>query len=392
MIDINKSNYLKYFLFSTLYLSEGMLWATSVIIMPVYLINEGISVPITTLVIGIIMTPVIIKFFWGGLVDYFIRVGRRNFILIGGITSSISLFVTSLYNPVVSLIPFTLFLFISHCGIGFLDVSADAWAIEISNKNERGKINGVMFGGMFLGFGIGSVLLTKTATIFNYNTVFIVDGLIVIFAIIFPLIVKETKKIKKRQKIGSLIIMEFKRKIILLFALFAPLSSITGGMIILAIPIYMTLILDLDLATIGLISLVFPISNVIGSLIGGAATDIYGRKKIIAIFVIGGIVTSPLLILANSWIILAIIYSMVGFIFGGIYSSGCAIAMDITNPKIAATEFSILTSFYNFGEILMGNAIVGIMIAFFGFTGVFLYASWFSCVALLVLYFIRPKK
>ena len=66
--------------------------------------------------------------------------------------------------------------------------------------------------------------------------------------------------------------------------------------------------------------------------------------------------------------------------------------MDITNPKIAATEFSILTSFYNIGEILMGNAVVGIMIVIFGFTGVFLYAGWFSCVALLVLYFIRPKR
>ena len=108
---------------------------------------------------------------------------------------------------------------------------------------------------------------------------------------------------------------------------------------------------------------------------------------------VGLLIFSTLLITADTWEKLAIIYAFIGLLTGAsLYSSSCALMMDITNPNIAATEFSVLTSLYNVGEVLIGNATVGAMIAFFGFTGVFLYAGWFSAAALLVLYFIRSNK
>ena len=68
-----------------------------------------------------------------------------------------------------------------------------------------------------------------------------------------------------------------------------------------------------------------------------------------------------------------------------------AMHMDVTNPHIAATQFSIFTSFGNAGMTL-GESGSGTLVALFGFTGTFLYSAWIFGPALLVLYFIQLKK
>jgi len=84
MIDITKRSYLKYPLFGSLYFSEGLGFSLQLVIIPIYLVEMGVSLPIATLVAGIVSIPWMIKFVWGGIVDYFIRFGRKRFILLGG--------------------------------------------------------------------------------------------------------------------------------------------------------------------------------------------------------------------------------------------------------------------------------------------------------------------
>ena len=85
-------------------------------------------------------------------------------------------------------------------------------------------------------------------------------------------------------------------------------------------------------------------------------------------------------------------YGTIGFLQGGgIFAAGSALMMDVTNPKIGASQYSILASICNFGEYGAG-AISGSLIALLGFSRVFLYTAWSMGPALLILYFIRPKK
>lgn len=163
MIDISKRSYLKYLLFGSLYFSEGLISAIALVIVLIYLVEKGFSEPVATLVIGVIMIPWMIKFVFGGIVDYFIRFGRKRFILIGGLLAAIGLITAAFIDPGFALIPFVSLLFISHIGVVFLDVSADAWAIEISREEERGKINGAMIGGLCAGTAVGSSLLAFIA-------------------------------------------------------------------------------------------------------------------------------------------------------------------------------------------------------------------------------------
>jgi PAT family beta-lactamase induction signal transducer AmpG len=392
MIDITKHSFLKYFLFGSLYFSEGIEIALATVIIPIYLhVEKGLSIPLTTLIAGLVMFPWMLKFIWGGITDYFIKAGRKRFIIFGGLLGAFSFFILIFIDPIVAIIPFVFFLFLSHVGVGFLDVSADAWAIELSEEQERGKINSAMFSGLFIGMAIGAALLSYIAQEFGYNIAFLITGIIVILIILYPLSVKDERIVKKRPKMGSLLYSEFKKKTTQLVTIFVPLLLISIGLLTFAIPLYMTDSLQLKVSEIGLIISLFPIATIIGALVSGPATDIWGRKKPIAFFAIASAIFTASLIFANTWLILAIIFSTIGFLRGGYYVGINALLMDITNPKVAATQFSILTSIGNFGE-LFGGMIGGTLIALLGFQRVFLYAALFFGPALIILYLIRIKR
>lgn len=331
------------------------------------------------------------KFIWGGIVDYFIKFGRKRFIIFGGFLGVISFFTLIFIDPAVAIIPFIFFLFFSHVGIGFLDVSADAWAIELSQEHERGKINSAMFSGLFIGMAVGVALLSYIAQEFGYSIAFLTTGLIVFLIILYPLFIKDVKILKKRPKMGSILLNEFRKPTTQLVAIFVPLLLVSIGLLTFAIPLYMVDSLQLKVSEIGLIASLFPIATIVGTLVSGPITDKWGRKGPIAFFVLASAFFTASLIFANTWLILAVVFSTIGFLRGGYYIGFNALLMDITNPKVGAVQFSLLTSIANFGELL-GGMIAGTLIVLLGFHRFFLYAALFFGPALLILYFIRLNK
>lgn len=392
MIDLEKRSYVKYFLFSSLYFSEGIKWSIAVVIFPVYFDDLGISPTILGLVIAIAGLPTMVKFIFGGIIDYFIKYGRKKFVLIGGFSAASSLFILAFISPATALIPFIIILSIGIFGITLLDVAADAWAIETTKEEERGKVNGGMFAGIFIGMTVGSLFFTQIASIYNYSSVFLIAGLMVLLIIIFPLSVKEVKKIKTIQKMTTAIIKEFKKKTVQIFCLFAPFSAISGGLLLLVIPLYAKNVLNLDVVQVGMMAAIFPITNIFGSIIWGAIADRFDRKKSIFTVLLGSMIFTSLLIFAETWQILAIIYGIVGFLFGGLYSTIGALSMDVTNPRLAGTQFSIYMGLFNVGEVGIGNGLAGFLLDNIGYTKVFLYAGLFYAVSILILYYLRIKK
>jgi large exoprotein involved in heme utilization and adhesion len=65
--------------------------------------------------------------------------------------------------------------------------------------------------------------------------------------------------------------------------------------------------------------------------------------------------------------------------------------MDVTNPRIGATQYGIFTGIANVG-LNGAGMITGTLAIILGFSRTFLYAAWAFGPALLVLYFIRIKK
>ena len=104
------------------------------------------------------------------------------------------------------------------------------------------------------------------------------------------------------------------------------------------------------------------------------------------------IIFTGLLIFANTWQILAIIYPVIGLLQGGsIFAALFSLYMDITNPKIGASQYSLLTSISNIGSSII-PMISGTILIILGYTRYFLYAAWIIGPALILLYFIIETK
>jgi len=391
MVTIENKRGMKYFLFGSLYFSEGLMIAITTVATLLYLREKAVSIPVTTLIIGIVNIPWMLKFVWGPVIDYFIRFGRKTFIILGGTLTVSCMFFVSFLDPSTSLLPFTLLIFLSHVGIGFIDVSADAWAIDVSTEKDRGKINGSMFAGQYSAWAIGAALFPLIGSQYGYHFVYFINALLIFLILLFPFVVKESIKRKVKEKIASLVIKEFKTKTVLLIALFSPLVFMNEGIMSFIIPIYMRDGLGLSDVQIGFIAMILPVFLAVGSLVGGVITDKIGRKSALYLFIGLNIVFVASLIFADTWWKLSIIYGIIGFMMGGHSTVSCALFMDVKNPRIGATQYGIFTGIANVG-LNGAGMITGSLVVSLGFARTFLYAAWVFGPALLVLYFIRVKK
>ena len=149
--------------------------------------------------------------------------------------------------------------------------------------------------------------------------------------------------------------------------------------------------LILDISQIGLITTIFIIGRIIGSLLGGLLADKWTRKKTIITMISMTIFFSTLLIVVDTWQLMIIFYGILGVLNGGLFTSVLAVCMDLTNPQLGATQFSILVSLLNTGE-LSGETISGMLISHLGFDKVFLYSAWTLGPTLLILFLLEFKK
>lgn len=392
MFDISKISSLKYLLFGSLYFAEGIHLSLSTILIVIYFTEKDISIATTTIVVGIGYLPWVFKFILGALTDYLIKYGRKFFIILGGVLGAGFLFPLTIIDPETSILLFTILLFLSHTFVVFLDISADAWAIQVTKSHERGKVNASMTAGMFSGVAFGTSVLSYIAGNYTFSTMFIAAGIVILATIILPLAIEEKKLIKKRQPILSIVISEFKKKNTRIVALFGFVAAMNFGMMIMIIPEYMMTALELDVIQTGLITTLFPIATVLGAITGGTLADRWGRKKTLYIFLSGALIASALLITATTWQILAVLYPLIGFLQGCTsFAALMALYMDNTNPAIGATQFSIFTSISNFGDIGVAT-ISGTLVVLLGYPRFFLYAALIIGPALLILHFVQEKQ
>ncbi len=389
MVDLLKKPFFKYFLYCILYVSEGLILALTSIVLVLFLTEKDISLSTITLVGGVSSIPWAIKFIFGPSIDFFGKYGRKFFVLLGGITGAISIMILTFIDPATSIIPFTVLFFLGHSGIVLLDVSVDAWAIQSSKINERGKVNSAMFTGLFGGTAVGGIFLTYIATYYGFQMTFISTGILILLTLVILLFVKENKIVIERKLIMPLIKKEFKKSNTQLIALLGFVAGMNFGMLRFIIPEYMDNVLLLDNIQIGLLSAVYPIFIVIGAILGGVTSDKWGRKKILYITTIVMIIFTALLITTDTWEKLAIVYAVIGLLTGATgYSAMSALAMDITNPKIGGSQYSFLASISNFGGVITGM-FSGSIVLYFGYNKFFLYVALTIAASLLILYFVK---
>jgi MFS family permease len=390
LFDLNINKKLRYLLFCFLYLCEGLYLAIITIIIPLFLNEKEIALPIITIVTGIGWLPWALKFVSGGISDYFIYIGRKKFIIIGGFVGGISLLMISLLDPSYQLILFSIFLFIGHFGIVFLDVSIDAWAIETIPKEELGKANAAMNIGQLVGISLGAPLLALISQNISFNYAFLITGIIILPISLFPFAFKEIEHKKKITKIPGILKNEIKKRKTQLLTIFGFFVFMSPGILTSISAVFASTVLDLSDFEIGLIGAALLIFIIPGSWIGGYLADKYGRKKTLYVFIIPVLLLTILLIFVNNVLSFLLIAGLINFLWNGIRAANDSMLMEITNEKIAATEFSVINSFVNAGQVGAGAA-AGFMVGLIGFDNVFIIAGIIFIIPLFILSYVKIK-
>jgi len=388
MINLSIHKRFKYILFTSLYFSEGLYQAMILIITPLYLLGKNVPLPIITLIMGIGYLPWGLKFVWGGIIDFYHKYGRKKFAVFGTISGAFGFFILSMIDQYFSILFFTLFLLVGYIGIGFLDSATDAWAIDTTKKEERGKINGSMNIGKWSGQFLGALLIISIGVSFGYNISFLITGLIILMLAIIPLSVKyEDRKIGKLN-IWPLIKQEFGKKITRLTTLYFFIVVLHPSLYFTLLVIYLKTVLNFDDTFIGLIFAFWLVAVIPGSIVGGVLADKYGRKLPLYIFLIFLMIFSVTPIIISDVYIIILNFTILMFFANGVIAANWAMIMDIINPKISASEHEAICSIVNFGTIIIASA-TGTLIVLFGFNNLFLLSAFIIIIALVVLYRIK---
>jgi len=374
-------------LFSSLYFSEGLYQGLILIVTPLYLLDKGVPLPLVTFIGGIGYLPWGLKFVWGGIIDFFHRQGRKKFAIAGTIFGAIGFLSLSVIDQFFSVILFALFLFMGYTGVGFLDSATDAWAIDISKKEERGKINSAMNIGNWVGQYAGALLIIIIGTVFGYSISFLLTGMIILFLIIIPLTVKYERKIGKLQ-VWSLLKQEFKKRITQVTTTYFFIIVLQHALYSTVILAYLKIVLQLDNTFIGLLYVFWLIVVIPGSITGGVLADRYGRKTPLYAFLIALLIASVIPLFVSNFYLIILAFSIGLFFMNGVIAANWAMVMDIINPKISASQHEIICSVVNFGGIVIGSA-TGTLVVLFGFNSTFVLSALIIFIALLVFTMIK---
>ncbi len=166
-MDLTATPSRRRFVFAALYLCEGgpigfIWWA-----LPTRLRQAGLPVEAITALTSVVVLPWLLKFFWAPAVDVARtqRWGHRHWIMSCQLVMGLTLLPVAFLDYGADLSLLYALLPVHAVAAATQDVAIDAWAIRITPENERGRLTAAMQMGMLTGrwmFGAGVLLAGGT--------------------------------------------------------------------------------------------------------------------------------------------------------------------------------------------------------------------------------------
>jgi MFS family permease len=393
-------------LFGCLYLSEGAPIGFIWLALPTRLRVSGVPVEQITWLTAVLVLPWTFKFVWAPLVDL-LRARwwtLRHWIVASQCIMGATLLPLTWLEPVQHFQTLTWLLLAHAFAAATQDVAIDALCISATEPHERGQYNGWMQAGMLLGrASMGGGALVMAAYIGDGAVV----GLLVLLTTFSMVLVIMSRPPEDASSESGSIGRWAQLRLATGTAIrdrntwFGLAFAVTGGAAFKSLEVfYGPFLVDrgFDRASIGWFSLGPMIgAMIVGSLLGGWIADRIGRRRCVA---------SALLFIAVTVVALAVTdwltessrsgYLMVwlaatAFGIGLFTASSYALFMDITQPAIAATQFSAFMGATNGCESWSSYA-SGRVIGAFGYPAAMLAMSLVSLIALPLVTMLRPEK
>ena len=341
-------------IFGGLYFAQGVPWGFFTVAIVLRLTSLGVSPSGLGDLMFVASLPWAGKPVIGLLVDRlsFGHLGRRRpFILLAEAGMALSLLAMAFANPIADRSLFLALLFLHNLLAAAQDVGTDALAIDIMAESERSRANGVMSAAKFAGVVLGGQGLLWVARVAGWPAAFGLAIALLLVPATLVMGVREAPLPAQRPRLLGLTLRVFSTRIVLLAAAFALIVDVADSLTFpLSYPLFRNQ-LGFSEQQVASLATTGGLASALGSLLGGAVGDRLGCRRTLLSASLGVAgVNLAFSACHGLWGHLSFLlaYTIVeGIAVGVVYSTMLALFMDLTNPRVAATQFQIYMALLN---------------------------------------------
>jgi len=402
-----------------LYISEGIPYGFTSTAMVAFMRTAGISLEQIGTFVAALFLPWALKWVWAPLIDL-VKLrrfgGRKAWIMFCSTMMIVTLLITATVDFVTNFQMLLLMIVLNNFFCATQDVAIDSLAVSTLKEDERGRGNGFMFGGQYAGIALGGGGAIFVFSYWGFNVALIYISCLLVLSLLFVVFfVRDPAAAKQDDASKNDVLGEFVRELRAFLKEFyvSFLRSGRGprlGLVFSLLPIGA---MALAYATLGTIQVDYGLSGAqiaelsiyntvtagLGCLIGGLLGDRFGLKKMLgAFYLLTGL---PTLVLAAQisnvgleFVPIDLFYAVIilhGLFYGMTFGLHAAIFMGMTNPAVAATQFTAFMAMTNLA-ISVGNYWQGMVAERFDYAMVLYLDALIAIVPLSLIPFLRNRE
>jgi len=377
----------RFIAFFFLYVTEGLPLGFTATAVATQMRRQGLGPGEIGVFVGTLYLPWAWKWVMGPFVDLFYSDAlgrRRGWIVAMQILMSATLLLCMPIDFTAELRLFTLLIMVVNIFGATQDVAIDALACGVLREDERGLANGLMFAGAYIGQALGGAGVLFLASLVGFNaTFFCVAAAILSVTIFVALGMREPREAPRQERQGAGLgaawaeIRSYGIAAVKAFVgsrtalVGAVVAILPAGAYSLSLALQSNLAVELGLSDqkIALLALLSTVISAVGCVAGGYLSDRFGRKRMLAIYLVG--TTIPVAALGwvmhrHGWIMpidprlpdrpvpadaIVVAFWAANIVYatfqGLMYGTRTALFMDICTPAVAATQFTAYMAMLN---------------------------------------------
>ncbi len=183
------------FTLCALYCAQGIPWGFMAITLPAYLAQRNLDAAAIGAALAMTTLPYTFKPIWGPIIDALPRrrFGKRRpwIVLAQGMMALTVGAMIAIPDLTASVDVLTWMIFIHTVFNSMQDVAVDALAVDLLNEAERGRANGLMYASKYAGGVLGGAGMTTLIGAFGLRPALAVQTAVLLAIMMLPLLVRE---------------------------------------------------------------------------------------------------------------------------------------------------------------------------------------------------------
>jgi PAT family beta-lactamase induction signal transducer AmpG len=408
----------RFLTFGLLYVSEGIPYGFTSMAMVAFMRQQGVSLALIGTFVAALFLPWAFKWAWAPIIDLvkLHRLGGRKAWIVG--CQSMMIVTLLIAASVDFATHFQLLLamvVLNNFFCATQDVAIDSLAVSTLQPDERGRGNGFMFGGQNLGIALGGGGAIFVTGAFGFEAALAGVAGLLLMNLLFVLVYVRDPHVDLtlerqpgafRKLVGTLV--SFVKEVYSSFwqsgngpKFGVAFSLLPIGAFALAYAMLQTLQVDYGLTSqqIAALNVYNTVAAAVGCVLGGWLGDRFGSKKTVAVSYV--LTTAPTLLLATQIsavglqaVPIHLFFGLIiahGLFFGMAFGVRNAIFMGMTNPAVAATQFTAFMGMANLA-ISIGNYWQGTVAESMGYATVLYLDALFALLVIMVIPFLRERE